>query len=54
MTTETDGHGDAGPAVPGVTSTSASAGPIHSHFEEWDDLREQYPAFWSERTAGTG
>lgn len=28
------------------------SGPIHSHFEEWDDLREQYRVFWSEMYGG--
>jgi cytochrome P450 len=27
-------------------------GPILSHFEEWDLLREEYPAFWSDVNGG--
>ena len=28
------------------------SGPILSHFEQWDELREQHPAFWSDLYGG--
>jgi len=43
----------AGPGgCPAVSVDVGRSGPILSHFEEWDGLREQYPAFWSELYGG--
>lgn len=39
----------------GVAALSVSIGnpgPVHSHFQEWDALRERYPAFWNENDGG--
>ena len=32
--------------------TSAQSGPVHSHFDEWDEIREQCPAFWNDVDGG--
>jgi len=37
---------------PAVSVDVGRSGPILSHFEEWDALREQYPAFWSDLYGG--
>ena len=37
---------------PAVSADIGQSGPIMSHFEEWDDLRERYPAFWSDLYGG--
>jgi cytochrome P450 len=44
---------DRGPGgCPVVNVDIGLPGPILSHFEEWDELRERYPAFWSELYGG--
>ena len=46
-------NASAGPGgCPAVSVDVGRSGPILSHFEEWDGLREQYPAFWSELYGG--
>jgi cytochrome P450 len=46
-------NANAGPGgCPAVSVDVGRSGPILSHFEEWDGLREQYPAFWSELYGG--
>ena len=46
-------HGATGPGgCPVVSVDIGQPGPILSHFEEFDRLREQYPAFWSEQYGG--
>ena len=57
VVTETDlapaDNTGAGPGgCPVVSVDIGQSGPILSHFEEWDRLREQYPAFWSELYGG--
>jgi cytochrome P450 len=37
---------------PALSVDVGRSGPILSHFEEWDALREQYPAFWSDLYGG--
>jgi cytochrome P450 len=38
--------------IPALNVNIGNAGPVHSHFEEWDALRERYPAFWNEGDGG--
>ena len=45
-----DGRGPGG--CPVVNVDIGLSGPILSHFEQWDELREQYPAFWTELYGG--
>ena len=45
-----DGRGPGG--CPVVNVDIGLPGPILSHFEQWDELREQYPAFWTELYGG--
>jgi cytochrome P450 len=56
LTTPTSGDGHAskvGPGgVPALSVDIGTAGPVCSHFAEWDELREQYPAFWNEVYGG--
>ena len=35
-----------------TTADIGQPGPILSHFEEWDELREQAPAYWSDMYGG--
>jgi cytochrome P450 len=44
------GEGPGG--CPALPADIGQSGPILSHFEEWDDLRERYPAFWSDLYGG--
>jgi len=37
---------------PALSVDIGQPGPINSHFEAWDALREQYPAFWSDLYGG--
>ncbi len=37
---------------PAISVDIGQPGPILSHFEEWDELREQHPAFWSDLYGG--
>ena len=37
---------------PAISVDIGQSGPILSHFEEWDELREQHPAFWSDLYGG--
>ena len=34
--------------VPALSVDIGQPGPVLSHFEEWDRLRDRYPAFWNE------
>lgn len=38
--------------LPALSVSIGESGPVYSHFEEWDELREQYPAFWNENDGG--
>jgi cytochrome P450 len=38
--------------VPALAIDIGNPGPVLSHFEEWDALRERYPAFWNENDGG--
>lgn len=38
--------------IPIKSADIGKAGPIFSHFEEWDDLRDECPAFWNEVDSG--
>ena len=38
--------------VPLLSADIGKSGPVHSHFEEWDQIREQCPAFWNEVEGG--
>jgi len=46
MTSTATGDGLGG--VPVLSADIGKSGPVHSHFEEWDEIREQCPAFWND------
>jgi len=51
MTTIASGEGSGGTGPGGVPVLSVDigkAGPVLSHFDEWDEFREQCPAFWND------
>ncbi len=48
--TETGRTTDGG--IPVFNADIGKSGPVHSHFEEWDALREKCPAFWNEVDGG--
>jgi len=50
MTTMASGEGPGG--LPVLTADIGKAGPVYSHFEEWDAIREQCPAFWNDVEGG--
>jgi cytochrome P450 len=37
-----------GTNIPVLSADIGKAGPVYSHFEEWDAIREKCPAFWNE------
>ena len=39
--------------MPVLSADIGTSGPVHSHFEEWDEIREQCPAFWNEVDGGS-
>ena len=48
-TTANDGRGAEGPGgVPVLSVDIGVSGPVLSHFEEWDEIREKCPAFWND------
>ena len=48
-TTANDGRGTEGPGgVPVLSVDIGVSGPVLSHFEEWDEIREKCPAFWND------
>jgi cytochrome P450 len=53
MVSEQGTEAGTGPGgCPAISVDIGQSGPIMSHFEEWDDLRERYPAFWSDLYGG--
>ena len=50
MTSTATGDGPGG--VPVFSADIGKSGPVHSHFEEWDEIREQCPAFWNDVDGG--
>lgn len=50
MTPSSTGDGPGG--MPVLSADIGKSGPVYSHFEEWDEIREQCPAFWNEVDAG--
>jgi cytochrome P450 len=50
MNTTATGTGPGG--IPALSVDIGTAGPVHSHFEEWDEIRKQCPAFWNEVQGG--
>jgi cytochrome P450 len=56
MTSSTIGEGQTPPTglggVPVVSVDIGRSGPVCSHFEEWDELREKHPAFWTDTNGG--
>jgi cytochrome P450 len=44
--------GDGFSSVPTLSADIGKPGPVHSHFEEWDEIRERCPAFWNEVDGG--
>ena len=51
MTPSAAGEGPGG--VPVLSADIGTSGPVHSHFEVWDEIREQCPAFWNEVEGGS-
>lgn len=46
-------HFGTGPGgIPALSADIGKAGPVHSHFEEWDEIRRHCPAFWNEAEGG--
>ena len=39
--------------MPVLSADIGTSGPVYSHFEEWDEIREQCPAFWNEVDGGS-
>jgi cytochrome P450 len=37
-----------GTDIPVLSADIGKSGPVHSHFEEWDEIRERCPAFWND------
>ena len=37
-----------GTDIPVLSADIGGSGPVYSHFEQWDALREQCPAFWND------
>ena len=53
MVTQDQQQAGVGPGgCPALSVDIGQPGPILSHFEEWDRLREQYAAFWSDLYGG--
>ena len=50
MTSTATGDGPGG--APVLSADIGKPGPVHSHFEEWDGIREQCSAFWNEVDGG--
>ena len=48
MTSTSKGRTIPGTDIPVLSADIGGSGPVHSHFEEWDELREQCPAFWND------
>jgi len=38
--------------VPALSVDIGTSGPVLSHFEEWDEIRERYAAFWNDAYGG--
>ena len=38
--------------VPVLSADIGTSGPVYSHFEEWDEIRERCPAFWNDVEGG--
>jgi hypothetical protein len=38
--------------VPALSVDIGKSGPVCSHFAEWDELRELYPALWNDVCGG--
>ena len=53
MVTQDQQEAGVGPGgCPALSVDIGQPGPILSHFEDWDRLREQYAAFWSDLYGG--
>ncbi len=50
--TDTTATGEGAAGVPVLTADIGQPGPVHSHFEEWDVIRERCPAFWNDIEGG--
>jgi cytochrome P450 len=53
MTPSAAGDDPSPGGVPVLSADIGKSGPVHSHFEEWDEIREQCPAFWNEVDGGS-
>ncbi|MET0325415.1 MAG: cytochrome P450 [Ilumatobacteraceae bacterium] len=47
-TTPSTGTTVPGTEIPVLSADIGGSGPVYSHFEQWDALREQCPAFWND------